>query len=136
MKKFYTKALFSVMLLFFLVAPLFAHAVWNPSQPIIPCNSADPNDATNYCDFNKLVLLGQNIITALLYIAIPLAAISFSYAGFLYLTAVGDTGKISQAHKIFWNVMVGFLFALAAWLIVYAITSALLDSSKYTNLLS
>jgi hypothetical protein len=55
------------------------------------------------------------------------AVISFSYAGFLYLTSQGNPGQISKAHGIFKTTAIGFLIVLSAWLIVYAITGSLLN---------
>ncbi len=88
---------------------------------LVPCNGVN-------CDFNALMKLVNRVISFILYVSIPLAAISFSYAGYLYLSAAGDTGKIESAHEIFKKVLIGFIFILSAWLIVYAITNSLLDS--------
>lgn len=88
---------------------------------LVPCNGVN-------CDFNALMKLVNRVISFILYVSIPLAAISFSYAGYLYLSAAGDTGKIESAHEIFKKVLIGFIFILSAWLIVYAITNSLLSS--------
>ena len=88
---------------------------------LVPCKGVD-------CDFNALMTLINRVINFILYVSIPLAAISFSYAGYLYLSAAGNTSKIEEAHKIFGKVLIGFVFILSAWLIVYAITNSLLDS--------
>ena len=61
---------------------------------LVPCNGVN-------CDFNALMKLVNRVISFILYVSIPLAAISFSYAGYLYLSAAGDTGKIESAHEIF-----------------------------------
>lgn len=88
---------------------------------LVPCKGAD-------CDFNALVVLFNRVINFILYVSIPLAAVSFSYAGYLYISASGDTGKIESAHEIFKKVLIGFIFIISAWLIVYTITNALLGS--------
>lgn len=93
----------------------------NNGFQLVPCSGVD-------CDFNALMELANRIISFILYISIPLAAISFSYAGYLYLSAAGDPSKIESAHKIFGNVLKGFIFVLSGWLIVYTITSALLGN--------
>ncbi|MEX0930519.1 MAG: pilin [Candidatus Paceibacterota bacterium] len=79
------------------------------------------------CGFDKLIQLIQNVITWIILFTIPVAAIMFSYAGFLMITAQGDEGKITQGKQIFWYVFVGFLFVLSSWLIVYTIATVLLD---------
>ncbi len=60
----------------------------------------------------------NNFIDFLFRIAIGLSSISIAYAGFLYLTASGDEGKVKKAHGIFWMILKGFLFMLSAWVIV------------------
>ena len=93
------------------------------SFQLVPCDGVDVP-----CDFNALMTMVNRFINFIFYISIPLAAISFSYAGYLYLSAAGDTGKITEAHKIFYKVLIGFIFVSAAWLIVYTIQKALLSS--------
>ena len=88
---------------------------------LVPCDGVKVP-----CDFNALMTLINRVMNFILYLSIPLAAISISYAGYLYISAVGDTGKIEEAHKIFGSVLKGFAFVLAGWLIVYTIMSALL----------
>lgn len=98
------------------------------SGPLVPCGGPD-------CDFNQLIKLIKNVINFLLFvIAAPLAAIVFAYAGFLFLTSRGNEQQISQAKQIFWSVLIGFVIAFGAWLIVDAITSALLKDSVNTFL--
>ncbi len=96
---------------------------------LIPCRGPD-------CNFDTFIQLIQKVINFLLVtVAIPLATVLFSYAGLLYLSATGDTGKISQAHGIFLNVIFGLALALAAWLIVNTIATALLKDSFKSNFL-
>ena len=49
---------------------------------------------------------------------VPIAAIMFAYAGILLIFSGGDTSKRSKAKSIFINVAIGFIIAVAAWLIV------------------
>lgn len=81
---------------------------------------------TNPCDFTDLILQIQKVITFLLIdIAIPMAAIAFAYAGFLFMTSGGNSGQVERAKGIFKKVLIGFIIALAAWLIVKAIMMGL-----------
>lgn len=78
------------------------------------------------CGFPELILLISNIITFLLFtIATPLAALIFAYAGIMLLTSGGDTGKLKTAKKIIGNLLIGYVIALAAWLIINTILSKL-----------
>lgn len=113
----------SFFLTLLLIAPMILFAAvqggQEPSSLLPDCEGAD-------CDFNDLMQLANNIMKFIIMIAIPLTAIIFSYAGFLYITAAGNEHQIAQAHDIFVKVAIGFFFILAAWLIVYLITSTLL----------
>lgn len=85
---------------------------------IVPCS--------NKCDFGDIVV-GINRIIQVVFIvlAVPLATILFAYAGFLYITAVGDEGKIKSAHRIFLNVLIGLVLMASAWLIISVIVTTL-----------
>ncbi|MCR4334234.1 MAG: pilin [Patescibacteria group bacterium] len=94
---------------------------------LIPCDTD--------CGFNDLINGINGLIQFIIYLAVPLATVSFAYAGFLYMTASGDTGKLAQAHKIFRIVVVGLILMFSAWLIVHTITGALLkEPEKYYNI--
>lgn len=80
------------------------------------------------CTFDKLVQLGRNFVNLLIVYSVPIAVISFIYAGFLLLTSQGNPGAISKARGIFTDTVIGFMIVLAAWLIVFTITSALLKT--------
>lgn len=88
------------------------------------------------CDFNKLIEQVQVVINFLIFqIAAPLAAIMFAYAGFLYVTNRGNESQIKEAHEIFWNVFIGLVIALAAWLTINFILTFFLGESSSFNLL-
>ncbi len=102
---------------------------------LIPCGSADDPGAAEDCGFNYFITLVQTIINFLLFvIAMPLAAIAFAYAGWLYMSAAGDEGKVKKAHEIFLNVVIGFVIALAGWLIVNTIITGLGVGSEFNFL--
>ena len=77
------------------------------------------------CNFNMLMVLVNNVIKFLLvYFATPLAAIVFAYAGFLLIFSSGNEQKKTQAKSIIGKVLIGYVIALAAWLIINTILSA------------
>jgi len=113
------KAAVVIFALFFIV-PFAVSA-----QGLVPCGG----ETQPACDFNYFIQLIQNVIQFLMFtVAMPLAAVLFAWAGIMMLTAGGSEDKIKQAKEIFWWVFVGILIALSAWLVVNAITSALLKS--------
>jgi len=108
---------------FLLFVPLFVGAAG-----LIPCEGtrADP------CDFNDVMTLINNIINFIILITAPVGTIMFTYAGFLYLTAGGNSGQISKAHSVFWAVFIGFVIVLAAWIIVKSVS--VLVTNDFTRL--
>ncbi len=115
------------VLILMLSIPLMAHA-----QNLIPCGGENQP----VCTFSHFIQLIQRVINFLLVsIAIPLSMILFAYAGWLYMSAAGDSGKIEQGHKIFKNVVLGLVFALAAWLIVNTVAVTLLSDKFPRNFL-
>src|SRR3990167_3263145 len=114
MKSTNIKTLTAVIAPTILILAIFLPA-YTLADPLVPCSGAD-------CDFDSLIELIKNIVTFLLFsFAVPLAAISFAIAGVMILTAGGNTGQVEKAKEIFWNVLIGLIVALSAWLIVNAI---------------
>lgn len=135
MKKLFTKsvALFitTTMFCFFLLPVVANAAIVQPCNTIIlkgqdlktqvgTAKFADP------CNFNALMVLINRVIDfALFYLATPLAAVIFAYAGFLLITSGGSQEKMTKAKHILGNVLIGYVIALAAWLIVNTILNTL-----------
>lgn len=89
------------------------------------------------CGFDKLIQQVQVAINFLIFrIAAPLAAVMFAYAGYLYVTNRGNEGQINEAHEIFWNVFIGLVVALAAWLTINFILVFFLGASSPFNFLT
>jgi len=90
------------------------------------CNTGEIDPVTgnykNPCDFNMVMALINKIINFLLItLATPLFALITIYVGWLYLSDMGSTENVKKAKKIFKNVFIGYIIALAAWLIVKTI---------------
>ncbi|MBI2045908.1 MAG: hypothetical protein HYT28_00575 [Parcubacteria group bacterium] len=103
---------------FFLMMIVLAPVFFASAASLVPCGGS----GEKACELGDFFVLINNIINFLLFsIATPLAALSFAVAGWMYLTAGGDTGKIKSAHDIFKNVAIGFIIVLSAWLIVKVI---------------
>ncbi len=80
------------------------------------------------CDsWSDVVNTIQNVINFSFKAAVFLATISFAVAGWKYLTARGDTGKVGEAHKIFLMVVKGFIVMSLAWLLVNQILTMLVN---------
>ena len=122
-----TKFLIPLFVFLILIAPALSFA----DDPIIPCTNTPEDDGkilpTNACDFNDFFKLIENVIKfMILKLALPIAAIMFTYAGFLMVTGGGEAASArTKAKGIFFNAIIGLVLAAAAWLIVKAILSIL-----------
>ncbi|MBI3074672.1 MAG: hypothetical protein HYY92_00445 [Parcubacteria group bacterium] len=121
------KLLSLLVLLFIITAPLALSADGFPPTPIVPpCEDNYGDGTTEVCGFVTLMHLIRHLIDFALFLAMPIAAGLFSWAGFLYLSAGANPGNISKAHGIFWSVFIGLLWVLGAWLVIKLISDALL----------
>jgi|AntRauTorcE11897_2_1112592.scaffolds.fasta_scaffold15982_2 heme A synthase len=90
---------------------------------LVPCDG--PN-----CDIDHFLELLFNVMNYIIWLGIIFSSLVFVYAGFLYITAQGDSSKVQRATKIFTNVAVGLFLAFIAFLLIEVITTSLgLDTS-------
>ncbi len=84
---------------------------------------------SNPCDFADFMTLIKNGIVDLVLISTLIVVFMLVYAGYLLLTSQGNVSAYTKVKDIFWKVVWGYVIVLAAWLIVYTITGALLNSN-------
>lgn len=78
------------------------------------------------CDFGYAMLLVNNVIKFLLFIiATPLMALILVYMAWLMISAGGNSEQVTKVKHILFNAVVGYVIALAAWLIINTIVSSL-----------
>lgn len=122
-------AIFAVMILFNVAIPAFAAdstdltKIWD-GPALVPCGGSKTT-STAECDWTQLIVLANNVVKFLVYLAATLVVIAFCYAGFLYMTAFGEMSKIEQAHGIFKSAIVGLFFVICGWLIIATILKVL-----------
>ncbi len=80
------------------------------------------------CTFADLVELIRVLFNDAVLLSTLVVVILFIYAGFILLTSGGNTAKWTQAKGILWNILLGYIWILVAWVIVYTISKALLFS--------
>lgn len=85
------------------------------------------NSVGHLCDFNALMDLINTVIHFILFaMVIPIAAIMMAYAGFKMLIAGEESAHArTKAKEIFFNVVIGLIIAVAAFLIIRTILSIL-----------
>ena len=115
--------IFLILILVFSFIPFdTAEAQLFPEQ-LVTCDGPD-------CSVCQLVGLAHNIINFIIGAAVLVATLMIAYAGILYVTAGVNPEQIGSAHKIFFNVLIGFVIVLAAWLIVDTVIKALVPSDS------
>lgn len=101
-----------------------------------PATGKEVSTMATPCNFEFFMQLINNIIKFLLTVlAVPLVALIIMYTGYLYITAGGNASQTEKAKGIMFKVIIGFVIALAAWLIINTIvTSFNLDPTINTFL--
>lgn len=93
-------------------------------KPLIVCQGT----ADDPCTYKDLVELAQVVVHDLVILSTFVAVAVFAYAGFKLLFSGGNEGEFTKAKSMFTKVALGYLWILAAWLIVYTISKALLNA--------
>lgn len=131
---------FFIVALFILATPFFVHAQFPVFQQggLVPCGNNvhvttdEVDEAGNryLCIYDEcttcgLVTLAKNLIDIAVFLAVCVAALLFMYAGALYLFSSSSPGNISKAHRIFWDVLLGLVAVLAAWMVIDVVMKVL-----------
>jgi hypothetical protein len=105
--------------------------VWKTITKVCDPLSKKPfvEEAGGRCDFNAFIVLIKNGIVDLVLVSTLIVVFMLVYVGFKLITSQGNTSAYTDAKKIFGKVVWGYIWVLAAWLIVYTITNALLFSN-------
>jgi hypothetical protein len=90
-------------------------------------------DCKTDCGWADLIVLANKVVTFLVWLSASLVVIAFCYAGFLYMTAFGESGKIEQAHGIFKSAITGLFFVLCGWLLIATILTVLKADPNVVN---
>jgi hypothetical protein len=112
----------STILGFATLALLLAPQALIYAQTFILCDG-------NACNACLLVKLANNVIQFLIIIAIFIATIMFMWAGYQFVTAGGNQTQLSNAKKIFTDVLIGILIVLTGFLIVDTVMKLLVGQN-------
>ena len=93
------------------------------AQGLIPC---DKN-----CGFNEFVGLINKLIQFSFVLMVAVAGIVFAYAGAKYVFSASQEGERKEANEMMWKVVVGFIWAMIAWLVVTFILKELFEPGFY-----
>lgn len=108
--------------------PALAGAAGLPDR-IVPCTGIK-------CSCGDLVLLAQNVLNTAIYFAVFISAVLFAWAGWKMISgkSMGSGEGISEAKGVLWNVMIGLVIILAAWLLVDTLMRTLLASQVWNTI--
>ncbi len=109
------------VLLLLALAPSLAVGAGMPAK-IVPCDGVN-------CTVCDLANLGQNILNTAIFIAVFLSAVLFAWAGVRMLISPASSSEVGKAKDLFYNVLIGFIIILSAWLIINVIMSMLVTGS-------
>jgi hypothetical protein len=114
------------LILLIITIPVFTHA--QITQIVSKdCGVIVNGQINRECGYYDLLQLVNNVINWIILIAAPVAAGVFAWAGIKYMTT-GISDQKAAAKKMLQNVFIGFVFILAAWIIVGTIVKALLQN--------
>lgn len=112
------KSLFAKIIPLLTLVPFLVHGQEGATSTFIVCSGPD-------CNFGHVIQLLKNIVDFLIVFSTVVVSITFSWAGFLYLSSQGSSGQMEKAKGIFWTATKGFAIVLSAWLIVNTLMRAL-----------
>ena len=67
--------------------------------------------------FESLERFIEGVLQAIVMIGLPIIVAFIVYAGFKYIAARGNSGKITSAHENFKYVIIGTILILSAWVL-------------------
>ncbi len=77
-------------------------------------NSTGLQNPLKFPDLSHFI---EGFLKAIVMIALPLITVFIVYAGFKFIAARGNPGKLSEANKNFQYVILGAILILSAWVL-------------------
>ncbi len=81
------------------------------------------------CGFADLINLARVLINDLIFLATFLVVAGCIFIGFKLMTSGGNESAMKDAKDRLGSLLKGYFFLLAGWLIVYTITSTLINAN-------
>lgn len=103
---------FVIVFLFFSSITVLAHT--GQGGAVTP-KPSEFSKLKNPIKSNTIQEFVRNILEGVLKVGVPLVALAIIYSGFLFVTALGNPGKIEEAKKTLTNTIIGAALLLGAW---------------------
>lgn len=81
-------------------------------------------------NFSSIPTFLAGALKVLVMVALPIISLFIVYAGFKFLTAQGNPGKLSEARENFFYVVIGTILILGAWVIATLIGGTVSQLTK------
>lgn len=104
---------FTLVFLFFSSMVVFAKNQSNTGTPA----SSQFSKLKNPIQSKTLQEFVRSILEGVIKIGVPLVALAVIYSGFLFVSAIGNPGKIEEAKSALMNTLIGAALLLGAWAI-------------------
>ena len=88
------------------------------------------------CGYNDFINEVKLLLNFAFIISVPITLIFVTWTGIQILLSQGNEGKIKEAKERAMKVLIGFIFILTAWLIVYTIVHYFLQPKYYQQFIS
>ncbi len=90
---------------------------------LVPCSG-------NECGTCHVVQLANNVTDIIIDLALGISVLIFMYAGWLMISAAGNSTQIKKGKDVMLNVLVGLIIILTAWLVVDVMLKSLLPGGQ------
>jgi hypothetical protein len=128
MNKFILVFLFVLSVLSTITFPQVSSAAKSDFLPIIQCGNEIKDGKPVPCTFLNAIETFNRVVNWFVSIAATLGSLTLAYAGAMMLLNPGNTGKLEEAKEMFKKTMIGLIWILVAWIIVYSLVNRFLDS--------
>lgn len=120
-----------------LVTPFVVNA---EGSGLIPCRQYYFDNNGNLkeddkCEFGHIVQLVSNAINFLFFLTLPVIAIAVAYSGWQILVSQGNPSERAKALDRMKKIAMGFVWMLAAWLLITFLIKNLITDSGILNMI-
>lgn len=121
---FIKKNLFHLVLIAFLIiTPTLSFAVHVNGDPIDPPSSNSSVKLDNPIKADSINGFIKDLLQTVLTIGMPIVALAVIYSGFLFVSARGNSEKLTQAKSALMYTLIGAAILLGSWSIALLIDS-------------
>ncbi len=101
------------------------------AQLVPKCNpSGTDSTGIPYCDFNQLLVMGQNIINFLIVLAFVITTLFIIIGAFRMIISQGNEEALSGAKANITAAIYGLIIVLVSWVVMNSVIMAFVDKDQ------